>query len=391
MERIPPTSPLKGVRVLELGSSVAGPAAGRLLADLGADVIKVEPPEGDHLRTWGVLAPDGTSWWFKAHNRNKRLVRFSLSDPQQAALVRELALKCDVVLENFRPGKLAEWGLGYDDLSKEKPDLIYVSVSGYGQSGPYSKRPGYGNVAESMGGLRYLTGYADRPPVRLGVSLGDELAGMYAVIGTLAALRARDRDGTGDYIDVALTESAISLLEGTIPEYVHGGVVAERNGNRYLRAAPSNIYPTRDAKWLAIGGNGQGIFRRLVSAMGKRELADDERFASNRARMTNVAELDDLIAAWTSQRDLSELDALLAEAGVPAGPVMSVADICADPHVRERGAVTTIPMEGGELTVAGLVPRLRNHPGRLTHAAGEVGAQHEEVLRELGLTEAARQ
>jgi len=238
-----------------------------------------------------------------------------------------------------------------------------------------------------MGGLRYLTGYADRPPVRMGVSLGDELAGMYAVIGTLAALRARDRDGIGDYVDVALTESAISLLEGTIPEYIHGGVIAERNGNRYLRAAPSNIYPTRDAKWLAIGGNGQGIFRRLVTAMGQPELADAESFATNRARMTNVAELDDLIAAWTAQFDLGELDVLLAKAGVPAGPVMSVADICADPHVRDRRAVTTIPMEGGQLTVAGLVPRMRNHPGRLTHAAGEVGSHHDEVLRELGLAE----
>lgn len=364
---------------------MAGPAAGRLLGDLGADVLKIEPAEGDHLRTWGELAPDGTSWWFKAHNRNKRLLSFDLGNAADQATVRRIARACDVVLENFRPGRLADWGLGYDQLRADHPQLIYVSISGYGQSGPYAKRPGYGNVAESMGGLRYLTGYADRPPVRVGVSLGDELAGMYAVIGTLAALRARDRDGSGDYVDVSLTESAISLLEGTIPEYAHAGIVAERAGNRYLRAAPSNIYPTRDQKWIAIGGNGQGIFRRLAQALGAPQLADDVRFASNRARMANVVALDDLIAAFTEQRDLADLSALFAGANVPAGPVMSVADICADPHFRERGAVTTIPSDDGAITVAGPVPKMRNHPLRLTRAAGAVGRDQQEVLAELGL------
>ena len=379
-------SALAGIRVLELGSSVTGPAAGRLLADLGAEVFKVEPPEGDHLRTWGAHSPDGTSWWFKAHNRNKRLLTFDLSNPSDAAVIRQIAARCDVVLENFRPGRLAEWGLGYDDLLKAKPDLVYASISGYGQTGPYAKRAGFGNVAESMGGLRYLTGYRDRPPVRVGISLGDEIAGLYAVIGILAALRARDRDGVGDYIDVSLTESAISLLEGTIVEYAQAGIVAERNGNRHNRAAPSSVYPTRDEKWIAIGANGQSIFRRFCTLIGRPELVEDERFSNNRGRIANIAELDEIISQWTQRFDLDDLVTRLADAGVPAGAVMSVKDIFADPHFQSRGAITTIPTDdGGEIAVAGLTPRLRNHPGELRLAAGKIGRDQHNVLEELGL------
>jgi crotonobetainyl-CoA:carnitine CoA-transferase CaiB-like acyl-CoA transferase len=380
--------PLAGVKVLELGSSVAGPAAGRLLADLGADVFKVEPPEGDQLRTWGAQAPDGTSYWFKTHNRNKRLLCFDLSNPADAAIVRKIALQCDVVLENFRAGRLAAWGLGYDDLTKGRPDLIYASISGFGQTGPYAKRAGFGNVAESMGGLRYITGYADQPPVRVGISLGDELAGMYAVIGILAALRARDRDGVGDYIDVALTESAISLLEGTIVEYAQLGIVAERSGNRHKRAAPSSVYPTRDAKWIAIGGNGQSIFKRLCAVIGQPSLFEDARFAGNPKRVANAEALDEVIGNWTSSLNLAEIVKRLADAGVPAGPVMSVKDIFEDPHFRERGAITTISTDtGDELAVAGLVPRLRNHPGQLRRAAGSIGRDQEEALETFDLLE----
>lgn len=379
-------APLNGIRVLELGSTIAGPSAGRHLADLGADVIKVEQPEGDQLRTWGELGPDGTSWWFKSHNRNKRLVTFDLRKPEDVATVRRIALACDVVLENFRPGWLEERGLGADSLRAEKPELIYVSISGYGQTGPYASRPGYGNIAEAMGGLRYITGDADGPPMRVGISIGDELAGLYAVIGVLAALRARSQDQRGDTIDVSLVESTFSLLQATLPEYVHCGKINQRTGNRYLRAAPNSVYPTREGEWLAIGGNSQSIFRRLMTLIGKPELADDPRFATNQARAANAPELDGIIAEWTRSLDLASANAALAEAGVPAGPVMSIAAIAADPQFRARGAITEIPDDDGTpIATYGTVPRFTEHPARLERAAGRLGRDQEAVLGELGI------
>jgi crotonobetainyl-CoA:carnitine CoA-transferase CaiB-like acyl-CoA transferase len=381
---------LVGVKVLELGSSVAGPAAGRLLADLGADVYKIEPPEGDQLRTWGELAPDGTSWWFKSHNRNKHLLSFDLRKAEDVALVKRIALSCDVVLENFRPGWLESKGLGAESLRAQKPDLIYASISGFGQDGPYAARPGYGNIAESIGGLRYLTGDPEGPPVRLGISIGDELAGLYAVIGVLAALFARKRDGRGDAIDVSLAESCFSVLEATLPEFAHAGKVARRMGNRYIRAAPSGVYPTRDGGWIAIGGNSQGIFRRLTATIGAPELADDPKFATNQARMANAEELDVAIEAWTRVRDLGDAVALLVAADVPAGPVNSIADIVADPQFGARGAIASVAADDGtSVTTFGLVPRLREHPSRLDRAAGALDRDREAVLRELGLLEAA--
>jgi crotonobetainyl-CoA:carnitine CoA-transferase CaiB-like acyl-CoA transferase len=383
---MPLEAPLSGLRVLELGGSVAGPSAGRLLGDLGAEVFKVEPPEGDQLRTWGHLAPDGTSWWFKSHNRNKRLLAFDLRDEAQCALVRRIALACDVVLENMRPGALEAKGLGAESLRAEKPELIYVSISGFGQNGPYASRPGFGNIAEAMGGLRYLTGDPEGPPMRVGISLADELAGLYAVIGTLAALVGRGRDGRGDRVDVALTESCLSLLEGTLPEFVHAGVAARRAGNRYLRAAPSGMYPTRDGGWLAIGGNGQAIFRRLAEAMGTPELATDPKFATNQARVANGPELDTRIAAWTSSRDVAEAFGKLVEADVPAGPVMSIADIAGDPQFRERGAfASVVDDDGAEIATCAPVPRFSEHPSRLGRAGGRIGRDQEAVLHELGL------
>lgn len=380
--------PLQGVRVLEVGSTVAAPSAGRLLADFGAEVIKVEPPEGDHLRTWGALAPDGTSWWFKSHNRNKDFASFDLHDPLDAQRVRTMALRCDVFLENFRPGKLKEWGLGYEQLSAERPDLVYVSISGYGQDGPYAGRAGFGNIAECMSGLRYVTGFPDRAPVRTGISIGDEIAALYAVIGTLIALRARDQTGIGDHVDVSLVEGSLSLMEAALPEFVHAGTVTERSGNRYLRAGPSGTYRTRDGRWLSITGNSQSIFKRLAARMGQPELAEDPRFATNQGRMQHADELDGIIEAWVAEQDLEAGVALLSEAGVPAGPVYSIKDIVEDPQIAARGAVTTIPCEdGGELAAYGLVPRLRNHPGRLRHAARAIGRDQAEVLRRFGIDE----
>jgi formyl-CoA transferase len=386
----PPPAPLAGIRVLELGSTVAGPAAGRLLGDLGAEVFKVEPPEGDQLRTWGELAPDGTSWWFKSHNRNKHLLSFDLRHTADAAVVRQIALACDVVLESFRPGWLDERGLGPQSLRRIKPELIFASISGYGQTGPYAKRPGYGNIAEAMGGLRAITGDAEGPPMRMGISIGDELAGLYTVVGILAALHARTRDGGGDTIDVALTESSFSLLEAILPEYGALGKVAARTGNRYLRAAPNSVYPTRDGEWLAIGANGQAIFRRFAAAMGRPALADDPRFATNQARIAHSAELDLIIEGWTRSLDRETAGAELAAAGVPAGPVMSIAAIAADAQFVAREAIRHIPDDDGTpVATYAPVPRFGEHPARLERAAGRIGRDQDFALDVLGITRLA--
>ncbi len=383
--------PLAGIRVLELGSTVAAPAAGRLLADFGAEVIKVEPDGGDHLRFWGALAPDGTSWWFKSHNRGKRFVCLDLHDPEDAAAARALALECDVVLENFRPGKLAEWGLGYDQLCADKPDIVYVSISGYGQDGPYAERPGFGHIAESMSGVRYVTGDPDRPPVRVGLSIGDEIAGLYAVIGTLMALRKRDAGGGGDHVDVSLVESLFSLTESLLPDFVHTGLVTERSGNRYQRAAPSNTYATRDGKFISIAGNAEPIFRRLCRAMGAPALAEDERFATNQARIRHSDILDARIQDWLETLTLAEALEALARAGVPAGPVYSIADIAADAHYQARGALATVRTEDGTaIATPGIVPRLKRHPGGLTHAALPVGHDQAAILGNTAARKATR-
>ena len=385
---MPLPAPLAGVRVLELGSTVAGPAACRLLADLGADVFKVEPGEGDQLRTWGVISPDGTGWWFKSHNRNKRLLTFDLRSGDDVATLQAMALACDVVVENFRPGYLARIGLDAATLRERKPELIYLSISGYGQTGPYADRPGYGSIAEAMGGFRYITGESDGPPMRVGISIGDEIAALYSVIGVLAALHARTRDAVGDTIDVSLIESTFSLLEGALPEYVHGGTVARRAGNRLSSAAPSNVYPTRDGEWLAIGGNGQGIFRRLCVAIGRPELADDERFATNQARRTNVVAIDAIIGAWTETLDLAEADAVLAAAGVPAGPVMSIAQIVANPQFASRDAVRYVRDDDGTLIATYASPvRFSERATVFDRAAGAIGRDQAAALAELQLTQ----
>ena len=378
--------PLDGIRVLELGSSVAGPAAGRLLADLGAEVLKVESAEGDGLRTWGPPAPDGTAWWFKSHNRNKRFLRFDLHDEADRATVRQIALACDVVVENFRPGRLDAWGLGYDALRADNPRLVYASISGYGQDGPYRDRAGFGNIAESMSGLRYVTGFPDRPPIRVGISLADELAALYCVIGVQAALLARERDGVGDYVDVSLLESCVALTQGHLPEYDALGIVRERTGNVNESIVPSNIYPTRDGKWIAIGANANSLFRRFVAAMGRPELADDPRYSGNRERAAHAAEIDAFVADWTRTLDALEADRILAAAGVPAGPVYSVADIVADDQVRARGVVRHLEDDAGNrVATTAPVPRFRAHPTVSDHAARAVGADTAAVLAELGI------
>lgn len=381
---------LQGVRVLELGNALAGPVAARILADFGAEVIKVEPPQGDQLRTWGLRAPDGWSWWFKATNRGKACVCYDLHDPEQAAIVQRIALQSDILVQNFRPGKLEEWGLGYEQLRALNPRLIYVAISGYGADGPYAQRAGYGNIGEAVGGIRYVTGEPDGPPMRIGISIGDELAAMYAALGALAALRARETTGEGDFVDVALNESVFSLMEAALPEYVHHGVVRHRHGNRYLRSAPNNMYKARDGEWIVIAGNGDSIFKRLCAVIGRPDLWQDPRYTGNAGRAENAAELDALIGAWAADHDSAEIEALCAAAGVPVGPVNSIADICEDPQLKAREMIVRVPDEHGvEVAMAAVVPRLRNHAAPLRRAAGAIGRDTAGVAQQLQLFEEA--
>lgn len=387
-----PTSvgPLAGVRVLELGSLIAGPFCGRILADFGAEVLKIEPPNGgDPLRTWSLVTEHG-SLWSLVQSRNKRSVCLDLRQADDRKTARRLALESNVVIENFKPGRMEAWGLGYDELSRENPKLVMVRVSGYGQTGPASYRPGFGNIAEAVGGLRYITGEADGPPMRVGLSIGDSIAALYAVIGTMMALRHAERTGQGQVVDVALSEAVFSMLEAIVPEYGYDGRVRERSGNHLGGAAPTNMYPTGDDRWIAIGANGDGIFKRFTAAIGRPELADDPRYATNQARRANVAELDALIAEWTRGRTLDEAMAVLEPADVPSGPVYSVADIAADPQYQARDMLVRVPDPRlGSILMPGIVPRLTGTPGAIRWAGHDLGADTAEVLyRLLGGTSA---
>lgn len=378
-------APLAGIRVLEFGSLIAGPFATRLLADFGAEVIKIEPRAGDPLRRWGEIDSDGQgdSWWWYGQARNKKLVTVDLNQPEGRQIARDLAATSDLVIENLRPGRMARWGLGADDLEEVNPSLVYVSISGFGQDGPYGSRLGFGNIAESMGGIRYVTGYPDRPPVRPGISLGDEIASMYAVFGALMSLlrQARSGDGRGEYVDVALTEAVFSFTEAALTEYRHDGIIQERKGNQLLRSAPSNIYPTADDRWIAIGANTDKIFPRLIDAMDAHDTLGDDRFAGEQARRANATVIDDYIAAWTSRRTLDDVWEILTDHHVPAGPVMNVADIAKDPQYNYRGMILDVPADSGKtVTMPGVVPKLRNHPGRVAHTGRPLGHDTADVL-----------
>ena len=378
--------PLAGVRVLELGSFVAAPLAARQLADFGAEVIKVEPPHrGDELRTWGTMVPTRTgeiSAWWLAQSRNKRLITLDLHSTEGQDLALRLIEHVDIVIENFRPGRLEQWNLGYERMKAVNPHVVLVRISGFGQTGPYRERAGYGNVGESMGGVRYVTGFADRPPVRVGVSLGDALAAQQAAFGAMLALRASTRDGQGQVVDVAITEAVFALTEAMLTEYKHVGVVRERSGNSMLRAAPSNVYQTADGHWLAIGGNGENVFRRLVQIMEKPTLIEDQRFHNNRTRVEHHHELDEIVGSWVATLTLAEAQTMLDKAGVPAGPVMSIADIASDQHFQERDMLVSVPderMPEGVTFMAGIVPRLTDTPGTIVHSGGDLGADNQAV------------
>jgi formyl-CoA transferase len=368
---------LEGLKVLELGQLIAGPFAGKTLAEFGADVIKVEPNGvGDPLRKWRLLR-EGTSVWWEVQSRNKRSVCLDLRSAEGQEAVRALALEADVLIENFKPGTLEGWGLGWEQLHALNPRLIMLRISGYGQTGPYRDKPGFGVLGESMGGLRYLTGEPGRVPVRVGVSLGDTLAALHGVIGVLTALHHRTaHGGEGQFIDVALYESVFNVMESLLPELDAFGAVRERAGSALPGIAPSNAYRCNDGHYVLVAGNGDSIFRRLMRAIDRPDLESDEGLKHNDGRVRRVAEIDAAIEAWTCVRSRDEVLATLDAAGVPVGRIYSVADIAADPQYLAREMIVQAPTSDGRmLKVPGVVPKLSATPGRITHAAPRLG-QH---------------
>ena len=380
--------PLTDIRLVELGQLIAGPFCGQLMADMGADVIKVEPPgQGDPMRAWG--RGEFPLWW-QVCARNKRCVTANLREAEGQALVRELIGKADMVLENFRPGTLERWGLGYDELAKDNPGLIMIRVSGYGQTGPYASRAGYAAVGEAMGGMRYLCGDPDRQPSRAGLSIGDSLAATFACNAALAALHHRNRTGEGQVIDASIYESVLNVMEATIPEYTVSNYIRERSGSSLPNVAPSNIYDCKDGIFL-IAANQDTVFRRLCEAMGQPELADDERFATHMARGANQALLDDLINAWSSTLPVARVEALMLEHGVPSGKIYRAPEMLDDPHFKARDAIVDTPTEKWpELKMQNVFPKMSKTQGEIRWPGVEtLGAHNKEVYGELlGLSDA---
>ena len=383
----PPPGPLSGLKVLELGQLIAGPFAGKTLADFGAEVIKVEPPgDGDPLRKWRMLH-QGTSVWWQVQSRNKQSVVLDLRTEEGRADTRRLAAEADVLIENFKPGTLEKWGLGYETLAAENPGLIMLRISGYGQTGPYRDLPGFAVVAEAMGGLRHLMGEPGRVPVRAGVSLGDTLAALHGVIGVLLALQARTQSiseatpkGRGQVVDVALYESVFNCMESLLPEYSVFGAVRQPAGSALPGIAPSNAYRCADGQ-VVIGGNGDSIFKRLMQAVGRADLAADPGLGDNAQRAARVDELDAAITAWTVQRQVAEVVATLQAVSVPAGRIYTVADIATDPHFLARGMIQTVTSADGlTLTVPGIVPKLSATPGAIRSTAPTLGQHQAQVL-----------
>lgn len=385
----PPKGPLAGYRVLEMGSTVAGPFCGRLLADFGAEVIKVEPAEGDAVRTMGKRF-HGRSLYAASIFRNKSLISVDLRTPEGQEAIRRIAAKCDVVVENFRPGGLEKWGLGYEDLSRINPGLVMVRISGFGQTGPYSQRAGYGVIGEAVSGLRHITGDPDRPPSRVAVSITDYITGLYGAFGAVMALLARGKSGRGQYIDSALYECAFSFMEPHIPAFEKLEHVANRAGSRLPDSTPNNLYVSRDKQFIHVTAMGEAVFRRLAQCMGAPGLADDARFATAVSRSANHEAIDDLIGQWAARHDLVDLERLLNDAGVPATRIFTMADIFRDPHYAARGMIARAPdQELGAVAMAAPVPRLSETPGSIRHAGHRVGQDTRQVLAEVaGFSEA---
>jgi len=376
--------PLEGIRVLELGQMLAGPFAGCVLGYFGAEVIKVEPLGGDPIRTWRVQR-DGTSLWWHSLARNKQSIAIDLQTDRGRELVRDLAGQSDVLIENFRPGVMEKWGLGPDVFKQLKPELVYTRVSGYGQTGPYSNKPGFASVCEALGGLRHVNGFADRPPARPNLSLGDTLAGVHAVMGILLALvgRLRHQTSAGQVVDVAIYESVFNMLEGVVPEFDGAGVVRGPSGSTVTGIVPTNTYRCADGKYVVIGANADALFQRLMRAMDREDMALDPRFANNPGRVQHEPEIDAAIAAWMSQRDSATATKTLEDAMVPAGPIYSVADMARDPHFHARGLFQEVNVDGKPLKVPAIFPLLTDTPGRTDSAGPKIGEHTQTILQSL--------
>jgi len=381
--------PLQGVKVIELGTLIAGPFCARLLGEFGAEVIKIEPPGfGDPLRKWRKLY-QGTSLWWRVQARNKKSVTLDLKRPEAQEIVRKLVAGADVVVENFRPGAMEKWNLGWEQLAQVNPGLIMVRLSGFGQSGPYRDRPGFGAIGESMGGLRYVTGYPDRPPVRVGVSIGDSIAALHGVIGALMGLRHREvNGGRGQFVDVALYEAVFNMMESVLPEYDMFGLIRERSGASLPGIVPSNTYVTRDRKYVVIGANADSIFKRMMNAIGRADLADDPALAHNDGRVARTEEIEKVIGDWVAANDLDHVLEVLEGAEVPSGKIFDIADIMKDPHYAARGMIREHRLDDGKtLKLPGIVPKLSETPADTKWLGPALGAHTEEVLGALGYSQ----
>lgn len=395
MDKTTSTGPLAGIKVLELGTLIAGPFCARMLAEFGADVIKIESPDGgDPIRSWRVLK-DGTSLWWSVQARNKKSLTLNLKAPEGRAIARQLALEADIIIENYRPGVLEKWDLGYEQLKKDKPSLIMVRLSGFGQTGPMKDLPGFGAIGESMGGLRYVSGFADRPPVRVGVSIGDSVAALHGVIGAMMALRHRDvtggRDGgEGQMVDVALYEAVFNMMESLVPEYDQAGVVRERTGGSLPGIVPSNTYTTGDGENIVIAGNGDAIFKRLMLAMGRIDMAGDPQLARNDGRVARTQEIDEAIGAWCSSHTIDSAMAVLKAADVPAGKIYSVRDMMSDPQFLARDMFEQHQFaDGTPVKLPAITPKLSATPGKTQWLGPTLGQHNDEVLASLGFDAAA--
>jgi formyl-CoA transferase len=381
--------PLGGVRVLELGTLIAGPFCAKTLGDFGAEVIKIEAPgEGDPLRAWRKMR-NGVSLWWHVQSRNKKSVTCDLRTTGGQEVVRRLARRCHVVVENFRPGALERWNLGWEALSRENPALVMVRISGYGQTGPYRSRPGFAAIAEAVGGLRYVNGFPDRPPARPNLSIGDTIASLHGALGAIMALREAERTGKGQVVDVALYEAVFNCMESLIPEYDGAGYVRERSGSALPGIAPSNLYPCKGGKYVLIAGNADSLFRRLMTAIGREDIRDDPALARNDGRAAQMERIDGAIAAWTSRLSQEEVLQAMEQAEVPAGRIYSAADIAVDPHFAARGMIREIAASDGEpLKVPGVIPVLSETPGEIRTPAPKLGEHTDEVLKSAGYSAA---
>ncbi len=377
-----PSGPLKGLRVIEMGTLLAGPFCGQLLGDMGAEVIKLEAPGmGDPMRVWGQEKAHGKSLWWPVVARNKKSVTVNLRVPEGQAIVRELVAQADFVLENFRPGTMEKWNLGYEELKAINPGIIMIRVSGQGQTGPYSKRAGYGSIGEAMGGLRYVCGDPSTPPSRMGISIGDSLAATFATVGALAALHHKNQTGEGQIVDSAIYEAVLNMMESLITEYDKTGYIRERTGAILPNVAPSNVYPTADDKMILIAANQDTVFRRLSAAMGQPELAEDERYATHAARGAVQVELDEMVSEWTRTKDADTLVQLMEEHGVPVGKIYRAPDMLEDPHFKAREAIIKVMHpELGDLQMQNVAPKLSLTPGAVHSPGPDLGQHNHEVL-----------